>query len=211
MINFKAQDYKDILFGVHNLKKGMNVFEAFPTLAKYEEFKLKVPSTMQFENVFKYIVFVYDQKSPFYTQIEDIIERKKKAALEAGFMPKNYGGFSDDVKRMLNCENNNINQMIIRYCRIQSKDFTGLIASQEAYYQINLQLITVKSDDEDPIKTAKVKAELDKLAEEVAVRLDEKARRFLSQETMEGIYVDLWSLAEKESVTVKISPEDYAV
>ena len=100
--------------------------------------------------------------------------------------------------------------MIIGYCRMQGKDFTNLIASQEAYYQINLELMKGIDKDEDALAVATKKANLDKLADEYNVRLNEKARNFLSQEIAQGLHDELWRMAEDESANITITPEDYA-
>jgi len=211
MVHFKPIDYKEILYPVHTLKKGMGIFDAFPKLLDYEEFGVRLPGELSINKVFKYIVYAYDQKSPFVTQIDDLIIRKKEAVQEAGFIAKN-NSFSAVVKDMLNCENEKVNKMIIRYCRLQGKDFTNLMASQEAFYQINVQLLSnIQTDNnDDAVAVAKKKAELDKAADDFNERLNEKARRFLTQEIAQGLHDDLWSLAEDEALNINISPEDYA-
>lgn len=211
MVNFKSQDYKDILYPVHTLENGMDIFTAFPNLLDYEEFGVRIPASIPISKVFKYIVYAYDQKSPFVLQIDDLIERKKEAAQEAGFTPVKAYTFHDAVKKMLNCENKDINSMIIRYCKFQGKDWANLVASQEAFYQINLQLLSnIKSETDDAIAFAKNKASLDKAADEFNERLNDKARKFLTQETAQGLHDDLWSLAEDEANSIQISPEDFA-
>jgi hypothetical protein len=211
MVHFKPIDYKEILYPVHTLKKGMGIFESFPKLFDHDEFGVTLPPTLPFDKVFRYIVYAYDQKSPFVTQIDDLITRKKEAVQEAGFIAKN-NSFSAVVKDMLNCENEKVNKMIIRYCRLQGKDFTNLMASQEAFYQINVQLLSnIQTDNnDDAVAVAKKKAELDKAADDFNERLNEKARRFLTQEIAQGLHDDLWSLAEDEALNINISPEDYA-
>ena len=210
MVNFKPTDYKEILYPIHTLKRGMDIFEAFPKLFDYEEFGVVLPPKLPIEKVFRYIVYTYDQKSPFVLQIDDLIQRKKESVQAAGFIPQN-NSFAPEVKTMLNCQNEKINKMIIRYCRLQGKDFTNLMASQEAFYQINVQLLSnIKSDTDDAVEVAKKKAALDKAADEFNERLDEKARRFLTQETAQELHDSLWSLAEDEALNISISPEDYA-
>jgi len=211
MTNFKSQDYKDMLYPVHNLKRDVDIFKTFPKLKDYSEFSEKLIASLPIDKVFKYIVYVYDQKSPFFTQIEDLVQRKKAAVLEAGFEPNASQNFSTSIKGMLNCENPAINSMIIRYCRMQGKNFANLVASIEAFHQINLQLISnINGQDDDAIVIAKKKADLDKAADDLSNRLNEKARRFLSQEVAEGLHEDLWSLAEDEALNIKITPEDFS-
>ena len=210
MSHFKTKDFNDLLFPVHTIKTGMDVFSLFPVLKDHIEFTIPLPATTPFLKVFKYIVFVYDAKSPFFNQIEDLVDRKKQAIVEAGFKPDKKGNFRDSIKAILNCEDGRVNKMIIRYCRMQGKDFTNLIASQEAYYQINAELMKGIDKDDNALSVAKEKAVLDKLADEFNVRLNDKARDFLSQETAQGLHDALWSLAEDESAQINLTPEDYS-
>jgi len=205
MADFRSQDFKEILFPVHTLTMSMNLFDKFPKLLDYDEFGAKLPPELPIIKVFRYIVYVYDSKSPFYTQIEDLIERKKQAAKEVDFYLTDEGEFHPEVKGVLDCENKRVNAMILRYCRMQGKEFTNIVASTEAYYQINLELLSNDKDDD-----AKGKAALDKQATEVGDRLNEKIRNFLREETAKGLEEDLWILAEEEAANIKITPEDYA-
>ena len=210
MAHFKSQDFKDILYPVHTLKKGVDIFTAFPKLLDYEEFCGRLPAQLPINKVFKFIVYTYDEKSPFVLQIDDLIQRKKEAVQAAGFIATD-NRFPEAVNDMLNCKNERVNEMIIRYCRLQGKDFTNLMASQEAFYQINVQLLSnIKTDNDDAVEVAKKKAALDKAADEFNERLDEKARRFLTQETAQELHNSLWSLAEDEALSITITPEDFA-
>ncbi len=186
MADFRSQDFKEILFPVHTLTMSMHLFDTFPNLLDYEEFGKKLPPELPINKVFKYIVYVYDSRSPFYTQIEDLIERKKQAAKEVNFYLTEEGEFHPEVKAVLNCENKRVNAMILRYCRMQGKEFTNIVASTEAFYQINLKLL---SNDKD--SDAKEKAALDDQATKMAKRLNDKVREFLRQETAKGLEEDL--------------------
>jgi hypothetical protein len=211
MHHFKKQDFEELLFPVHTLKKGDDVFDAFPRLLDYSEFQHRLPASLNINKVFKYIVYVYDKKSPYRTQIEDLVERKIEAAMEAGFSTHHNGGFSDSAKSIFECDNSIVNRMIIRYLRIQGKDFTGLIVDQEAYYQIKAeQLASISGEGEERVKAAKSKAELGKLANETKDRLDDSMRNFLEQETAVGLHKEAWKLADDEADNIKLTPEDYA-
>ena len=211
MAEFKAKDFDGLLYNVTLVKKSVHIFEAFPTLLNHKEFGLKLPSSLPIEKVFPYIVYVYDKKSPYVTLIDDLRERKIQAAKDAGFRVTSKKGFTDSVISMLNCEIDSVNEMIIRYLRMQGKDITGLAVDQETYYQINLQLIKgIEDDDEDKNKTAKAKAELSKTASEMRVRLEEDARNFLQEEVAKGLHDKLWDLAGEEAEYIKLTPEDYA-
>ena len=206
MADFRSQDFINILFPVHTLTMSMNLFDTYPKLLDFEEFGMKLPPEIPINKVFKYIVYVYDSRSPFYNQIDDLIDRKKQAAKEVEFLLTEEGEFCPDVKEVLNCENKRVNAMILRYCRMQGKEFTNIVASNEAFYQINLKLLSNDKDSGD----AKTKASLDEDATKMAKRLNEKVRDFIRQETAKGLEEDLWILAEEEAANIKIVPEDYA-
>jgi hypothetical protein len=211
MVEFKPKDFESLLYHVHTVKKSMDIFEAFPELLDYSEFTLKTPASLPINKVLPYIIYVYDKKSPYVTQIDDLKERKIQAARDVGFRTTHQKGFSESAIKMLNCEYDNINSMIIRYLRLQGKDVTGLAVDQEAYYQINLQIIKgIEKTDDDKNKTAKDKAALSKVAGEMRTRLEEDSRNFLEGETAIKLQEKLWDLAENEAEHIKLTPEDYA-
>lgn len=211
MAHFKSQDFKDILYPVHTIGRGVDILKSFPKLADFEEFTVPLSSSIPFNKIFKYIVYAYDKKSPFFTQVEDLRERKILSMHEAGFESNHKKGFNEAVRMVLNCEHKKVNSMIIRYCRFQGMEFTNLAASQEAFYNSNLQLLSnIQSEDDDANKVAQDKAKLDELLTKHAERLNEKARGFLSQETAIGLHEELWVLVEDEAANIKLTPEDYA-
>jgi hypothetical protein len=161
--------------------------------------------------LFKYIVFAYDSKSPYVTQIDNLKERKIQAAIDAGFTTSHSRGFSDTVIMMLNCQIEAVNAMIIRYLRIQGKDITGLAVDQEVYYELNLRVLRKLAGDEtEKDAQAKAKAALSLDKDKMRIRLEENARSFLEQETAQGLHETLWKLAEDEIVNIQLTPEDYA-
>lgn len=211
MSEFKAQDFDDILFPVHSLKKGMDILEIFPSLKPYREFKLPLPGAISLVKLFKFIVFAYDSKSPYVTQIDNLKERKIMAAKDAGFSTGHNTGFHSSVIDMLNCDNDSANEMIIRYLRIQGKDITGLAIDQEVYYQLNLRAIRGLSGTEDEKdKQVEVKAKLSETKDKLRVRIEDNARSFLQQETAQGLHRKLWEIAEDEAQHINLSAEDYA-
>lgn len=211
MADFKSKDFDNILYPVHTLKKGMDLFSQFDELLNYKEFTEKIPQSTPIERVFKYIVFAYDSKSPYVTQINDLTERKIEAAKDAGFRTTHEKGFSDTVVKILNCQNDKVNAMIIRYLRMQGKDITGLAVDQEVYYQLNLRVLRgLSGTEDDKDAQAKVKAELSEKKDKMRLRLEENARNFLEQEKAQGLHEKLWELAENEAEHIKLTPEDYA-
>lgn len=211
-MEFRSKDFDNILYPVHTLpKKGVDLFKEFPELLDYKEFTLSTPESVPIDKVFKYIVYAYDSKSPYVTQIDNLQERKIQAAKDAGFSQQHKDGFSQSVIQILNCEHDHVNEMIIRYLRLQGKDITGLATDQEVYYRLNLRVIrglqgTEDQKDAQAAEQAKLSEQKDKMRE----RLEENARNFLEQEVAQGLHRKLWEEAEREAEHIKLTPEDYA-
>ena len=211
MSDFKSKDFDNILYPVHTLKKGMDLFTQFPQLLDHQEFTKNLPASTPIDKVFKYIVFVYDSKSPYVTQISDLTDRKIQAAKDAGFRTNHSHGFSDTVIKMLNCQIDSVNEMIIRYLRIQGKDITGLAVDQEVYYQLNLRVLRgLVGDEAEKDAQAKVKAQLSLDKDKMRIRLEENSRNFLEQEVAQGLHDKLWEIAGDEAEKIMLTPEDYA-
>ena len=214
MSEFKAKDFDKILYPVHKLKKGADIFESYPNLLDYPEFTEsinKLSASTPIDKVFKYIVFIYDSKSPYVTQISDLTTRKIQAAKDVGFRTNHASGFSSSVVSMLNCQSDVINEIIIRYLRLQGKDITGMAVDQEVYYQLNRRVLRglVGNEDEKDAQ-AKIKAQLSLEKDKMRIRLDETARNFLQQEVAQGLHDKLWEIAGEEAEHIKLTPEDYA-
>lgn len=211
MSDFKSKDFENILYPVHTLKKSMDLFTEYHQLLDHKEFTKTLPASTPIEKVFKYIVFVYDSKSPYVTQISDLTDRKIQAAKDSGFRTTHTNGFSDTVIKMLNCQIDPINEMIIRYLRMQGKDITGLAVDQEVYYQLNLRVLRgLVGDEAEKDAQAKIKAQLSLDKDKMRLRLEENSRNFLQQEVAQGLHDKLWEIAGDEAEKIKLTPEDYA-
>lgn len=101
-------------------------------LREYPEFR-KTVKPLEYAKVFKYIILMYDFDSPYRTKITDYYTRKRKAALDAGFkLQAKEKRFDSSVEAMLIGENDNINDMVIRYIRLfNTPDYLHYVISWE--------------------------------------------------------------------------------
>lgn len=164
---------------------------------KHKDFKLKI-GLIPTEIALKYLVSVYDKKSPFRKKFDDIIKRKTEAALFAGFKFNEFNEFEEKYYELLMCENENFNKMIIRYCRIHhSADYSYLVTFEDLYFK---QLESIRMDKNiDPKKVKQVKDEIsaimDKiLADDRSMQLQSDLLKVINDDNLD-IYPE--NLAEK--------------
>lgn len=112
-----------------------------PQLAGWIEFQ-NVPGkygVLHIRNaqVIRYIIAMYDYGSPFKGL--DYRVRKVCAAEYAGFRHNSDGVFAEEVQRILNCELEIVNRMVICYCKISKNIlFTSYIQLYINYHEKTL-------------------------------------------------------------------------
>jgi len=207
-------DFSNMMYNVNELPLGSNVLSVYPRLKQYVEFSKIEEATAKanLEKIFRYIVYFYDKNSPLKDSIENVIKRKIEAARLAGFIAKKEAGknvFSPIAKQMLNCQNESINKMIIRYCRMQgSRNFSLLVSGQEAFYNTLLQLI---DPDDENAKETKDKQAVFSQAKKNSDQLKELEVELLNEDTNKYLTDDLYDYVEEEArKQLLLSPEDYA-
>lgn len=207
-------DFSNLMYNINEVPVGSNILALFPKLKEYPEFaKIEESSAKaNLEKIFRYIVYFYDKNSPLKSSIDNIIKRKIEAARLAGFIAKKEAGknvFSAIAKQMLNCQNESINKMIIRYCRMQgSRNFSLLVAGQEAFFNTMIQLI---DPDSENAKETKDKQLVFSKAKENSDQLRELEVELLNEDTNKYIHEDLYDYVEEEArKQLLLSPEDYA-
>ena len=102
-------EFKDCLFDPYakDLKK---------KLEKYEEFKQPLGNMERYRDViYKYIIIMYDFKSPFRMLYPDINERRREAAREAGFQLTRNREFTKDIEDVLLGLREDVAKMVVKY------------------------------------------------------------------------------------------------
>jgi len=84
-------------------------------LAQYDEFRVSTGHLLH-EKVFRFIIFMYDMLSEMRKMYPDWQDRKVKCAALAGWDIDRNGRFQDSVMEMLEGENVEVNDMIVKFC-----------------------------------------------------------------------------------------------
>ncbi len=209
----KKEDFKDLLYNVIEAPKDVAILSHFKTLGEYPEFNLPLDNMMEKHRskIVKYVVLMYDRKSPF-KKIEDITERKIQAALKAGFSPKRSKSnkrkyFSPHVDNMLKGRMKEVNQMIVRYCRIQGNmKYAYIVAAREDFYNSIAQSMH-KSEHETP-NEAKIRQGMLSEAKKNMKDVEDAVLDLLSEDNSLLIKQELYEVIEEEDRRrLRISPE----
>jgi hypothetical protein len=138
-------DFSNLTYGVHTLKGNQDPFLVFEDFKKYEEFH--VVSSLPRRNVLKYLVYFYDPLSPILDEVKDPLRAKLKAVELAGFKKEN-GKYSENVEKMIVCEDPIINEMICRYL-IMTNDirWQKYHVLMQVYFRIAKDLLTGEKDN----------------------------------------------------------------
>ena len=132
-IEIQNQDFDKLLFPVNLLGDNDDPLKVFGKLNKWAEFKSHKYPLLQFNKIFKWIVFVYDMNSPFQ-KINDIIKRKVEVARYVKLF-EDANDISDDVKKILLNEDKIANRMLIAYVRMHRESkYAVVVALEQKFY-----------------------------------------------------------------------------
>lgn len=98
---------------------------------KYDEFNTKF-TKKKYHTIIKYIVLMYDINSPIRDMYSKYSEKKRNAAMIAGF-EMSKGRFKDDIDNILIGEDEHVNRMITRYIVMHNKP---LLVAFNAYNEM---------------------------------------------------------------------------
>ena len=109
----------------------------FPLLFKWDEFQHIETDRYHVDRVLKYMVALYDKRSPLLRSERHIGKRKDLAAQIADFPRKTNGSYHDTYKRIMMGEENAIQRMAVRLI-IHQRDlkYSQYVQKCETYYQL---------------------------------------------------------------------------
>jgi len=200
--------FDNLMVRVDMVASEQSIKKAFPILDRYEEFSLPVDD---FDKVMRYIVYCYDMNSPFL-RVESLTNRKAQAAKEAGFDYNHKKGFDENVVRMLDGKNVNVNRMIIRYCRMQQSRLYSLIVSgNEAFYEAISKLQSKSGNADDVLKDTVTKMQIFEKAKANARELDKMSIELLAGDDNARLNKTLYVIVENNDIPIPLTPEDFAL
>lgn len=198
--DFRGWKYEKLV----GLNQNRKVIDVYPHLKKYPELNpklVKLPR-LSFDKVLRYIMIFYSNNVLRYT-IPEVIRRKREAAYIAGFnIGQNTGRFRPEVERMMLCENEDINKMIVRFLRrSENKKFLQLCVFEEARAKQMQKLIDGISEKEKEL--TKVVIENVKTLSDDIERLEQD---LLNEDTSQNLIELIYD--EVDYSNLGLSPED---
>jgi len=175
---------------------------------KYDKLKRAFKHKMKL-SVEKFLICVYDPRSPLKEMYQDPIERRKVAGILCNFPLNNETGYFEDYYNdVVSFKDSNFNQNAIAFIRtFDSSTLVHLVTLQEMYSRIQSDL---NSDDVNDKKSlaemAKIKAEGSIKLNEIYLLIKKAERDFLDEESSE-MKSELFRVVEAESQHLPISPE----
>lgn len=140
-IDFDDLDYSRMMCNVMSIAPGKNPEFEFDIFLKYKEFEKQIKE-LDRKKLFRYFPLVYDKNSPLHEVISDIKKIKGKAAELAGFQKDENGEFLKPVMRMMNCEEDEVNAMIIRYVLLhKSAKYHQMVVLREAHAKLSADVL----------------------------------------------------------------------
>lgn len=188
--------FKGLMFPVFDLPSNISLLQRYPQLSQWPEFRL--PTKHDINIVIRYIIAAYD-KNGMRVYESNALKRKKLAAELAGWKPERNGEFREEVKEILNGDNDAINQMIVRYCKLQrGASYSVLVGMEEVFYGILQKMIG----------KVEISAKEAQMFEEYEKKIELRAIEFLNGDTSKPLREGLFEIIEFEKLELR--PEDIA-
>jgi hypothetical protein len=135
---FKELEYDPFAVGL-----GEDILDTYQILRKYPEFKVKLNGALDVDKSIRYVLMVYQKGSPLMGY-SDIRKRKLEAVQMLDF-PSLPGGkiYIEEVNNMMLCKDEVVNDMIIRFLRVQKdKAWEEYKVFEESRAQLLKKMIT---------------------------------------------------------------------
>jgi hypothetical protein len=138
------------------------------------------------ERVVRYVMALYDPKSPLVRDYPDLNTRKVAAAGIAGY---DLDKDSDNVDLLISCDSEFLVEVIVRFLRtvVKSRIWAALVADEQTFWEFVIRLmlpITRGDKDRDLVAAAQLKTKLSEDKENINERLDRNWSRFLGDDEM---------------------------
>lgn len=217
--NFQEKDFERLEFRIDKVDiLSYNPNNSFPKINKYPEFRQDVTNKIggEYRNVFAYIVYTYDYRSPFVIFNDNLQKRKRASLLNSGFKKGDNDKYSKLAEDILLNKNKVVNRMIIRYLRIlKNDDWMTLVGYQEALARQTETMLTGQKEeisesgqsimtDIDPLDYSRIIQNVKSLRDNIkSLRMD-----FLTNDDNENLIDAIYDSIEYE--TLILTPEQYA-
>ena len=177
---FNDNDFKNLCVPIHNeedvLENNKPLFKSmFGGLHKHRRVAL--------EKMIKYIIYMYDIKSPMRQLFADVDERKKESAGLAGY---DLDKDSVRLERIFNFDDRDISQMVTSFLKYQNNKSWAILQSNEEvlwqYHQELLKPITNFKQDKEKLQALDIKSKLMNECDAIIKRIESYEEKIYGQD-----------------------------
>lgn len=167
-------------------------------VAKYDEFGFKFINFENKKKIVSYIILMFDFNTPLREDILDYNERKRTAALLAGFKVGDGGYFKKEIEDALIGQNDDVNRAIIRYTMLFSNpDYMMLVSFYDMFFREN----------EEAFKSGATKTKIENI-DKLNKAIKKLTKEIFGGEESVNLRKALYGSADEMRVALK--PEDVA-
>jgi hypothetical protein len=139
---FHPKEFTQLRYNVEKIPEGTTVLQFFKELAKIREFKASAGEAIDNDKVNRYVILMYDSKSPYRSKYHDVLKRKIEIVHDLAFKTLDDGSFESPVEDMLRGKNEIVNKKIVQFVRMhRSFKYSYLVAIESSYYNLMLEII----------------------------------------------------------------------
>jgi len=134
---FEEKDFEKLTYNVYKYRNIKTpILEKFPLANSFlKTFAEKCPPEIDFNTAFKYVVFMYDRKSPML-QIDDYFRRRKESCLLADFPTDKKGYLPKTYYEIAMGTNHYVKILSLWYCKLLGDiTHTEYVMSLDDYYR----------------------------------------------------------------------------
>ena len=141
-LQFHSKEFIQLRYNIDKVPEGSTILQTFKELAKIKEFRTSAGEGIDNDKVNRYVILMYDSKSPYRSKYHDVLKRKIEIVHDLGFLVIEGGTFESPVEDILRGKNEIVNKKIIQYVRMhRSFKYSYLVAIESSYYNLMLEII----------------------------------------------------------------------
>jgi hypothetical protein len=213
-VSYTFKDGQKMLFNVLGVPLTESVFDTFPDLkAMFADMgdMLKAVTYLTPDQIIRYIVLVYDPKSPLVLREENIISRKKAAMVLIGAKVDTKGFFSDGVNAIIANKNMPAIELKMRFLRFTNNMvWMQLCNATEMFFEFQRIIGQAISDDakKSPDELIKIRLSTQKDSEVLEAKMEKLADKLFIGDIDLMNFVG--STIVKDEIKLKLTPESRA-
>jgi hypothetical protein len=199
-------DFSKMMFDVSAVPQGQDLCNRFQKLGQIKEFQ-SYPHPDR-NRVIRYVVMMYDVKSPLRDTYPDLQLRKEAALDLAGFDKNAKGDYKDEkVHLIMDMKDEEVNALIFEYLKLQNSRTWMMIVSTEEMFLEYQKLIMepIKKKDGEKEKDILAAADIKKKLREECNAMDSDLERFYKKLSGDDLQVEEVIVKKKRSTPESIA------